>query len=42
MKSMVATVLANKSNNPNLVYQDSVQSTLYLGSKLARVPRQAI
>ena len=38
MKSMMATVLANKSNNPNLVYQDSVQSTLYLGSKLARVP----
>ena len=22
MKSMVATVLANKSNNPNLVYQE--------------------
>ena len=38
MKSMMATVLANKSNNPSLVYQDSVQSTLYLGSKLARVP----
>ncbi len=34
----MSTVLANKSNNPNLVYQDSVQSTLYLGSKLARIP----
>ena len=34
----LATVLANKDNNPNLVYQDSVQSTLYLGSKLARIP----
>ena len=34
----MTTVLANKSNNPNLVYQDSVQSTIYLGSKLARIP----
>ena len=38
MKNTYTTVLANKSNNPGLVYQDSVQSTLYLGSKLARIP----
>lgn len=38
MKNTYATVLATKSNNPSLVYQDSVQSTLYLGSKLARIP----
>ena len=38
LKNTVATVLANQSNNPNMVYRDSVQSTLYLGSKLARIP----
>ncbi len=32
------TVLGNKDNNPNLVYQDSLQSTIYKGSKLARIP----
>lgn len=38
LKSTYVTVLSNKDNNPNLVYSDSVQSTLYLGSKMARVP----
>ncbi len=38
LKTTIATVLANQGNNPNIVYQDSVQSTLYLGSKLARIP----
>ena len=38
LKNTYVTVLSNKDNNPNLVYQDSVQSTLYLGSKMARIP----
>lgn len=38
LKNTYVTVLANKDNNPNMVYQDSVQSTLYLGSKMARIP----
>ncbi len=35
----MATVLANQSNNPNMVYQDSLQSTLYLGSKTCPYPK---
>ena len=38
VKNTYVTVLANKDNNPNLVYSDSIQSTLYLGSKMARIP----
>lgn len=38
LQNTYATVLANQSNNPNIVFQDSVQSTVYLGSKMARVP----
>ena len=38
LKNTYTTVLSNKSNNPNMVYQDSVQSTLYLGNKLALLP----
>ena len=38
LKNTYVTVLSNKDNNPNLVYSDSVQSTIYLGSKMARVP----
>lgn len=38
LKNTYITVLANKDNNPNMVYQDSVQSTLYLGNKMARIP----
>lgn len=38
LKNTYVTVLSNKDNNPNMVYSDSVQSTLYLGSKMARVP----
>ena len=38
LKNTYVTVLSNKDNNPNLVYQDSLQSTIYLGSKLARIP----
>ena len=38
LQNTYATILANQSNNPNLVFQDSVQSTVYLGSKLARIP----
>lgn len=38
MKNTYVTVLANKSNNPKMVFSDSVQSTLYQGSKLFREP----
>lgn len=38
LMNRMSTVLSNKSNNPSLVYQDSVQSTLYLGSKMERLP----
>ena len=38
LKNRTVTTLANQSNNPNMVYRDSLQSTIYLGSKLARVP----
>lgn len=38
LKNTYATVFANKTNNPSMVYQDSVQSTIYMGSKLARLP----
>ena len=38
LQNTFATVLANQSNNPNMVYQDSLQSTLYLGSKIGRIP----
>ena len=38
LKNTYVTVFSNKSNNPNMVYQDSIQSTLYLGNKLALLP----
>ena len=38
LKNTYTTVLSNKSNNPNMVYQDSIQSTLYMGNKLALLP----
>ena len=38
LKNTYVTVLSNKSNTPNMVYQDSIQSTLYLGNKLALLP----
>ena len=38
LKNTYVTVLSNKSNNPNMVYQDSIQSTLYLGNKLTLLP----
>lgn len=38
LKNTYVTALANKDNNPDMVYQDSVQSTLYLGNKMARIP----
>lgn len=38
LKNTYVTIFANKDNNPNMVYRDSVQSTIYLGSKMARVP----
>ena len=38
LKNTYTTVLYNKRNNPNMVYQDSIQSTLYLGNKLALLP----
>ncbi len=38
LKNTYTTVLSNKSNNPNMVYQDSILSTLYLGNKLALLP----
>ena len=38
LKNTYTTVLSNKSNHPNMVYQDSIQSTLYLGNKLALLP----
>ena len=41
LQNTFATVLANQSNNPNMVYQDSLQSTLYLGSKIGRIPTSA-
>ena len=38
LKNNYVAMLANKDNTPNLVYSDSLKSTLYLGSKLARIP----
>ena len=38
LKNTYVTALSNKDNNPDMVYQDSVQSTLYLGNKMARIP----
>nr|WP_297658744.1 insulinase family protein [uncultured Prevotella sp.] len=38
MKNTTITMLENQSNNPNMVYQDSIQSTIYKGSMLARIP----
>ena len=38
LKNTYTTVLSNKSNNPTMEYQDSIQSTLYLGNKLALLP----
>ncbi len=38
LQNTYVTILANKDNTPDLVYQDSLQSTIYKGSKLARIP----
>lgn len=38
-RQMVMTSLANQSNNPQLVFQDSVGSTKFPGDKLQRVPK---
>ena len=38
MKNTTITMLENQSNNPNMVYQDSIQSTIYKGSMLTRIP----
>ena len=35
----IKTALANQSKSPEMVYQDSLQSTIYMGSKLARIPK---
>lgn len=37
-QQMYVTVLSNQSNNPQMVYQDSVASTLYGGDAMYRVP----
>ena len=39
--STIKTALANQSKNPQMVYQDSLQSTIYMGNKLARIPSSA-
>lgn len=39
LRQQYMTVLANQSNNPSLVYQDSVSSTLYPNNKFQRVPK---
>lgn len=41
LKNTYSTILANQSKNPNIVFMDSVSSTLYKGSKLFRVPTSA-
>ena len=38
LKNTLQAVLANQSKDPNMVYQDSLQSTIYMGNKLARIP----
>lgn len=38
-RQMIMTSLANQSNNPQLVFQDSVGSTKFPGDKLQRVPK---
>ncbi len=38
IKNTLAAIFANQSNTPAMVYQDSVQSTVYLGNKFARLP----
>ena len=40
-KNTMVTVLANQSKDPSIVYQDSVQSTLYKGNLLFRYPKSA-
>ena len=37
--STIKTALANQSKNPEMVYQDSLQSTIYMGNKMARIPK---
>ena len=37
--STIKTALANQSKNPQMVYQDSLQSTIYMGNKMARIPK---
>ena len=39
LKNTYATVLANQSKNPNMVYQDSLQSTIYMHNPLFRTPK---
>ena len=39
--STIKTALANQSKNPQMVYQDSLQSTIYMGNKMARIPSSA-
>ena len=38
IKNTLAAIFANQSNTPTMVYQDSVQSTVYMGNKFARLP----
>lgn len=38
IRSQYITILSNVDKNPNLVYQDSLQSTIYMGNKMARIP----
>ncbi len=38
VKNTLATIFANQSNTPALVYQDSVLSTVYMNNKFARIP----
>lgn len=38
IKNQYITILSNVDKNPDLVYSDSLQSTIYLGNKVARIP----
>ena len=40
--STIKTALANQSKNPEMVYQDSLQSTIYMGNKMARIPKTEV
>ena len=39
LKNTYVTYLANQSENPDMVYQDSVNSTIYKGNKFFRTPK---